>query len=358
MRFREIEELIEDKERFIPCEFCGIKYGVRTDEYRTVRMRKDFKCDGNPNCKVKAKYRVEFTDGRIENHFSLRTVKAPGNPSYHILFAIVIGKNTTSERYGIKSIGRYKPNGEYTIAEPWYDNEQFRGNVPGLLPWQECEHCGKSFTPGNYARWHGPKCRQRPGYVAPEKTQKTTKVSKKEQRKARYEVEFTDGRIEHHRSLSTVKSHGNPSIWVLGHILRGNMATSERYGIKSIGKLQPNGEYEIAPQKRIPGRGGVKDGNIAVVDCEHCGKTDIKVTNYAVWHGDNCRENPNYVPREKAKRTPKLSFRVEFVDGSSKEFYSSQDMSEYTGVPAQVLSGIPSERVDGRKYGIISIEKI
>ena len=358
MRFREIEELIEGETNRPKCEFCGISYGRIVDKFDAIRMRKDVKCDAHPKCKMKARFRVEYTDGRIENHFTIKTIKAPGNPSYDVLTAILSGKNTTSERYGIKSIGRYKPNGEYSIAEPKFDNEWLRGNSPGLLPWKECEHCGKSTTPGNYAKWHGDKCKQSPGYVAPEKT---IKKRKKEQRKARYEVEFTDGRIEYHRSFTTIKAPGNPSGNTLSSIVSGNMITSERYGIKSIGKLQPNGEYEIAKPKRgFSKRGHPIGSELPSMDCEHCGKTNIKVTNYAVWHGDRCRENPNYVPREKnqPQRRNVSKYKAYFVDGSYKEFNALYEMSEYTGVPQKELGGIVSGDVDGGKYGIIFIEKV
>ena len=90
--------------------------------------------------------------------------------------------------------------------------------------------------------------------------------------------------------------------------------------------------------------------------CPHCGKNEGP-GNYTRYHGDNCKQNPDYVPD--------LKYRVTYIDGSIKEFTSLVEITndhidgafELTKTNIHKIYSNPDWQ-GSEKYGIITVEKI
>ena len=160
MRFSEFENNdagtgYESDPALVKCEFCNAHASM-------YNMNAEIRCDFHPKCSRKARYRVEFADGTVENHASLQNIKSPiGNATYAIITSISNGSHKSSEeKYGIKYIATYNYDGSYRI--PRYvrpDNDPSKS-----LPRLKCEHCGKSVTLLQYGNNHGDSCIHNPDY--------------------------------------------------------------------------------------------------------------------------------------------------------------------------------------------------
>ena len=227
MRFNEIENLTEGGKGSglqpgdrvtVRCAYCGA-HGSTYDFDANIQ------CDAHPDCSRGAKYRVEFMDGKVENHATLRSVKTPQNPSFEVLRGILNGTTLTGKHYGIKSIARWKSNGEYEIAP----NKIGLGSRPGTgyQTQMKCDHCGKTASPSNYAQWHGDKCRQNPNY---------NPIMK-------YRVEYIDGSTREFGTFSDITNDHLDHVFKLNTDMnyriyrKPGWSGAEKYGIISIEKI-------------------------------------------------------------------------------------------------------------------------
>ena len=249
--------------------------------------------------------------------------------------------------------------------------------VPGKLPWKVCEHCGKSATQGNYAKWHGRMCVENPTCERPMK----------------YMVEFLDGTARQFQQLNNIPSNvGYDSDAsrrsVMTSIMHG-LISGEKHGIKRIFDLTRNHKTKQKPKLpnlkwQVEWDDGTKDKFASLnVDgiskhvlrniylglcggkkhgikkieklvalkgdkttCVHCSRS-IRTELFHKFHGDKCKLNPN------SKRD--IKYIVEWLDSSVTQHFSQKDIP---GIPQPTINLILRGKRGPERYGMKRISRV